>query len=170
MADLKCIRVNGGQIINSTGCWVGNNSGLVGPTGSTGPTGPTGGAGTNGATGPTGPTGPSGSSGPTGPSGSVQNGLNSVGSMNWASSLTCKDSSVNNTNVHLNQVWYRGDCVPGGCLRVSCSNYSEYNYIQQGLSGTWKVIGMGSWNCCCLPDHGGWHYSGFSSILSLRVS
>jgi len=78
MADLKCIRVNGGQIVNSTGCWVGNNSGLVGPTGptgpsgSTGPTGPTGGAGTNGATGPTGPTG---STGPTGPAGAGMNGF-----------------------------------------------------------------------------------------------
>jgi len=83
MADLKCIRVNGGQIINSTGCWVGNNSGLVGPTGSTGPTGPTGGAGTNGATGPTGPTGPSG------PAGAGMNGFSRHLVFNCCQSVVC---------------------------------------------------------------------------------
>ena len=48
------ITVGTTSIVNSSGAWVGPNSGLVGATGPTGPTGPT------GATGPTGPTGPSG--------------------------------------------------------------------------------------------------------------
>ena len=62
-------------VINSSGVWVGPNSGLVGATGVTGPTGPTGptGAtgliGSTGSTGLTGSTGIQGASGPTGPTG-----------------------------------------------------------------------------------------------------
>ena len=53
MADLKCVRVNNNQVVNSGGCWVGNNSGLVGATGAAGPTGATGPTGTTGANGHT---------------------------------------------------------------------------------------------------------------------
>jgi len=62
------VSVGGDTIINSSGEWVGETTGLVGPTGPTGPagangpTGPTGAQGSPGAQGPTGPTGPAGSS------------------------------------------------------------------------------------------------------------
>jgi hypothetical protein len=77
------ITVNGTQLVDGTGHWVGPNSGLVGPAGPTGSTGPTGPTGTQGIPGPTGSTGPqgtkgatgatgtTGSTGPTGPSGIV---------------------------------------------------------------------------------------------------
>ena len=68
------ITVGNTDVINSSGQWVGPNSGLVGPTGpagSSGATGPTGPAGSAGATGPTGPQGTAGTTGPTGPQGVV---------------------------------------------------------------------------------------------------
>ncbi len=82
------VTVNGVPVIDSTGNWVGNPSGLVGPTGpagaagSAGPTGPSGasgatgptGAGAQGATGPTGPLGPAGPAGATGPTGAGAQG------------------------------------------------------------------------------------------------
>ncbi len=60
-----------GDVINSSGEWVGENTGLVGPTGPMGPTGSIGPAGPMGSTGPTGPMGPTGSIGPAGPMGST---------------------------------------------------------------------------------------------------
>jgi hypothetical protein len=68
------VTVNGTQVIDSTGAWVGPNSGLVGPTGPAGAMGPTGPAGAMGPTGPAGamgPTGPAGAMGPTGPAGAM---------------------------------------------------------------------------------------------------
>jgi hypothetical protein len=79
------VSVNGQQVIDATGSWVGSPTGLVGPAGApgaqgpqgaagpmgpqgaTGPQGPQGAQGTQGATGPTGPQGPQGAVGPTGP-------------------------------------------------------------------------------------------------------
>lgn len=66
------ISINGVEIINSTGEWVGSPTGLAGPTGATGPAGPmgpTGAAGPMGPTGAAGPAGPMGPAGPTGPQG-----------------------------------------------------------------------------------------------------
>jgi Collagen triple helix repeat (20 copies) len=63
------IAIAGTPVISSTGQWVGNPTGLIGPmgpqglTGATGPQGPTG----AGPEGPAGPTGPQGPAGPTGP-------------------------------------------------------------------------------------------------------
>lgn len=80
------ITVNGTQIVNSSGNWVGPTTGMQGATGPTGPTGP---AGAQGPAGPTGPTGPAGAqgaqgaqgiqgvagpTGPTGPTGIVATG------------------------------------------------------------------------------------------------
>jgi hypothetical protein len=64
-------------VIDASGNWVGDPSGLVGPTGPAGPagpagaTGPAGPAGATGAIGPTGPQGLQGVPGPIGPAGSV---------------------------------------------------------------------------------------------------
>lgn len=64
-ANVSSLRIQGyGQVINSSGAWVGPNSGLVGATGVAGPTGPTGPQGPTGPTGLTGPTGPTGATGP----------------------------------------------------------------------------------------------------------
>jgi len=75
------VTVGGTAVIDSSGAWVGSNSGLVGATGPqgaqgiqgiTGSTGPqgiqgaTGAAGSTGAAGPTGSTGPTGATGPAG--------------------------------------------------------------------------------------------------------
>jgi hypothetical protein len=74
------VAIAGNVVIDANGNWVGNPTGLVGPTGPTGPTGATGvtGApgtnginGTDGATGPTGPTGATGLAGATGATGST---------------------------------------------------------------------------------------------------
>ena len=67
------ITVGTTNVINSSGAWVGPNSGLQGATGVTGSTGPTGSAGAPGATGITGPTGPTGGVGATGLSGPTGN-------------------------------------------------------------------------------------------------
>lgn len=72
------VSIGGTEVINATGDWVGNPTGLIGPTGpqgdpgAMGPAGPTGAAGPAGATGPTGPAGavgPTGAQGAQGPMG-----------------------------------------------------------------------------------------------------
>ena len=85
------------QIVNTSGAWVGPNSGLVGatgPTGLTGPTGPIGPTGPTGYTGPTGPIGPTGptggqgatgSTGPTGPQGATGPAVQPLGTGNTPS-------------------------------------------------------------------------------------
>lgn len=57
------LKVNGAEIINSAGHWIGSPSGLMGSTGATGT------AGANGATGNTGPAGTTGTAGATGTAG-----------------------------------------------------------------------------------------------------
>src|SRR3990167_2827663 len=59
--------INGMTVIDSTGKWVGDPTGLQGPQGPIGDTGATGPTGPTGATGPTGPTGTTGPQGPPGP-------------------------------------------------------------------------------------------------------
>ncbi|MFO0589015.1 MAG: hypothetical protein U0441_15805 [Polyangiaceae bacterium] len=63
------VTVGGTQVIDATGKWVGDPTGLVGPTGPTGPTGPAGPQGPAGADGAVGPMGPMGPAGPQGPQG-----------------------------------------------------------------------------------------------------
>jgi hypothetical protein len=63
------VAVNGVQVIDATGKWVGPSAGLQGPTGPAGPTGPQGATGPAGTQGPAGPAGPAGSQGPAGPQG-----------------------------------------------------------------------------------------------------
>ncbi len=58
-----------GAVIDSSGQWVGDPTGLVGPTGPAGPTGATGPAGPTGPTGAIGATGPQGATGAMGPQG-----------------------------------------------------------------------------------------------------
>jgi hypothetical protein len=68
------LAVGGTEVIDAQGQWVGDPTGLVGPTGAMGPPGPAGPAGANGAqgiAGPTGPAGPTGAEGPAGPPGPV---------------------------------------------------------------------------------------------------
>ena len=77
----KSVSVGGTLVIDETGAWVGDPTGLQGPKGDTGamgpsgddgamgPMGPMGPSGNDGATGPMGPMGPSGNDGATGPMG-----------------------------------------------------------------------------------------------------
>jgi hypothetical protein len=58
-----------GPVIDSTGKWIGDPTGLVGPPGPAGAVGPTGPAGAVGPTGPAGAVGPTGPAGPMGPAG-----------------------------------------------------------------------------------------------------
>lgn len=64
--EVGALAVNGANVINAAGQWVGSPVGLVGPTGATGPGGPPGATGPVGATGATGPIGPAGATGPVG--------------------------------------------------------------------------------------------------------
>ena len=59
------IVINGTTVIDETGSWTGDPSGLVGPQGPTGATGPMGPGGATGPTGANGSTGPAGPAGPT---------------------------------------------------------------------------------------------------------
>jgi hypothetical protein len=69
------VAINGGLVIDGSGQWVGDPTGLVGPEGPAGPPGPEGPAGPQGEAGPagpqgaTGPAGPQGDTGETGPAG-----------------------------------------------------------------------------------------------------
>ena len=65
------VTVGGTAVIDSSGAWVGSNSGLVGATGATGPQGAQGADGNDGATGPQGATGATGPQGATGAAGST---------------------------------------------------------------------------------------------------
>ncbi|MDC3981315.1 hypothetical protein [Polyangium jinanense] len=65
------VTINGTEVINNNGEWVGPPTGLVGPTGATGPQGPVGADGAMGPAGPTGGLGPVGPMGPTGATGAV---------------------------------------------------------------------------------------------------
>jgi hypothetical protein len=65
------VTVNGHEVIDSNGNWVGGGMGGVGPTGATGAQGPAGPAGATGAQGPAGPAGPMGAQGPVGPTGAA---------------------------------------------------------------------------------------------------
>ena len=78
VADVGYIRIAGKDVINAKGEWVGDPTGLVGPTGpqgakgntgNTGSTGPQGPAGATGGVGPQGPAGAKGATGSTGPQG-----------------------------------------------------------------------------------------------------
>lgn len=74
------VTVGGSMVIDETGKWVGDPTGLVGPQGPAGPAGaagpagpqgPTGLTGPQGLQGPAGPAGPTGPQGPTGPTGAT---------------------------------------------------------------------------------------------------
>jgi hypothetical protein len=73
----RTVTIGTRQVIDSTGKWVGDPTGLIGPPGPAGPQGPTGPIGPQGlqgpmgATGPTGPQGPAGPIGPQGPQGNT---------------------------------------------------------------------------------------------------
>jgi hypothetical protein len=65
------LTINGSQVVDAMGQWVGDPTGLVGPTGATGAAGAPGPVGPTGSTGPTGATGAAGAPGPVGPTGST---------------------------------------------------------------------------------------------------
>ena len=60
VADVGYVRINGSDVINAKGEWVGDPTGLTGPKGDTGDTGPRGATGTTGAQGPAGAKGNTG--------------------------------------------------------------------------------------------------------------
>jgi hypothetical protein len=72
------VTINGTEIINNMGQWVGDPTGLVGPTGPQGAIGPTGPQGDPGVAGPVGPQGDIGPAGPEGPQG-VQGPQGAIG-------------------------------------------------------------------------------------------
>ena len=69
VADVGYVRINGNDVINAKGEWVGDPTGLTGPKGDTGDTGARGATGTTGAQGPAGAKGNTGSQGPAGSNG-----------------------------------------------------------------------------------------------------
>lgn len=138
------VTVGGVMVIDETGKWVGDPTGLqgpagatgpigpqgpvgptgpIGPIGPTGPTGPIGPAGTTGPTGPIGPTGPAGATGPTGPSGVVQmltasssgTSPNSLAADTWGFvGPTITATVAAGQKVHLVSGKYMGSTVAGG--------------------------------------------------------
>ena len=117
------VTVGGTAVIDSSGAWVGSNSGLVGATGPqgaqgiqglTGLTGPTGAAGAQGiqgltgstgpqgiqgATGAAGPTGSTGPTGATGPAGSTSYNAGTLDGVDGTNYFRC-DGSYPNTNMN----------------------------------------------------------------------
>ena len=67
----RSVKVANRTVIDSTGRWTGDPSGLRGPKGDTGAAGPQGPKGDTGATGPQGPKGDTGAAGPQGPRGAT---------------------------------------------------------------------------------------------------
>lgn len=74
VVDAGYVRINGADVINVKGDWVGNPTGLTGPKGDTGSTGAQGIQGVTGSQGPAGAKGNTGSQGPAGSNGT--NGTN----------------------------------------------------------------------------------------------
>lgn len=70
VVDAGSVAIDGNEVINIKGDWVGNPTGLQGPKGDTGSTGPRGIQGATGSQGPAGPKGNTGSQGPAGTNGS----------------------------------------------------------------------------------------------------
>ncbi len=96
------VTINGvGQVIDSTGNWVGNPAGLQGPQGEAGPqgaTGPQGEVGPQGPQGETGAQGPQGEAGPQGPQGETgpqgpQGEPGTSGGM-WIYDISCNSSTA----------------------------------------------------------------------------
>lgn len=73
VADVGYVRINGADVINDKGDWVGNPTGLTGPKGDTGSQGIQGIQGATGSQGPAGAKGNTGSQGPAGTNGSDGN-------------------------------------------------------------------------------------------------
>jgi hypothetical protein len=73
VVDAGSVAIDGNEVINIKGDWVGNPTGLQGPKGDTGSTGPRGIQGATGSQGPAGPKGNTGSQGPAGTNGSDGN-------------------------------------------------------------------------------------------------
>jgi len=99
----RAVAVGGRTVIDSTGRWVGDPTGLMGPTGATGPAGPRGATGATGPQGPvggTGPQGPAGSPGATGPAGST--GPMPAPPVNWTtgSGHTLTATTTSSQDVH----------------------------------------------------------------------
>ncbi len=65
------VSINGATVIDATGKWVGDTTGITGPAGKDGAIGPMGPQGLPGAIGPTGPIGPVGPAGAIGPTGAI---------------------------------------------------------------------------------------------------
>ena len=136
MADLKCVRVNNNQVVNSGGCWVGNNSGLVGATGAAGATGATGAAGPTGATGAAGPTGATGPTGTTGANGHTRTNVYSCCKYSGCLDYTASGGRMyeNNTTGAAGQLFMCG---------TVCSHHS-HNYY----SGAHSPARLCIWRYC----------------------
>src|SRR5574341_1174000 len=87
------IAIMGIPIINSSGQWVGDPTGLIGPEGPRGPAGPA------GPTGPTGPTGPKGDKGDPGPPGEPVKtvAICANGTKDFAGNCSCNFKTVTST-------------------------------------------------------------------------
>jgi hypothetical protein len=150
IGDIKpnSVSIGSAVVIDSTGKWVGDPTGLMGPTGATGAKGATGATGPAGPTGPTGPTGPSGvgiqgptgatgaqgATGPTGPTGPA-------GPSNYASITTVTGAgptgtgSANDTATCASGHYVLG----GGCATLNYLKISEPS-------------GNNAWSCTAEQD------------------
>ena len=129
-----------GQVIDSTGQWVGDPTGLQGPQGDTGPQGPQGLQGETGPQGPQGPQGLQGDTGPQGPQGEQgeqgpQGEPGASGSM-WIYDISC-DSSTK--GIEANGLLVKTDSngvasVKGGkCTCTYASAGRKYYWRPNGL-------------------------------------
>jgi hypothetical protein len=121
------IAINGQEVIDSTGVWRGEPTGLIGPQGETGPQGPPGPQGEQGIPGPTGATGPKGDKGEpglVGPQGET-GPQGPPGTSAWTDNADGQETTtLGNVGV--------GTTKPQGKLQVQ--GYDSTTYTDSGLS------------------------------------
>jgi hypothetical protein len=139
------VTVNGTQVIDATGNWVGPNSGLIGPTGPQGPAGPQGPTGPDGATGPQGPAGPAGAQGPAGQQGPAgpagptgPAGPSGIANCEWVTGTPGSLGATAGSTVTLSATCPAGrKAFAGGCPGFTSVSIGQSVRVASGTTETW---------------------------------
>lgn len=124
-----------GEVIDASGRWVGDTTGLQGPAGDPGPEGP---AGADGSIGPQGPAGPQGDAGPTGATGpqgpqGATGPQGPIGNQVWTTSGNNTYRAGGNVGI--------GTVSPGARLHVATNTIPATTIQSSSNIGTWLSLG-----------------------------
>ena len=128
-----------GQVIDSSGKWVGDETGLIGPTGSTGATGS---IGLTGPTGPAGSTGATGSRGSAGPQGTQGASYNDVSSFKTCTLINHVPAGIPLFPISFPNTWSDSVCGSWACA----AGWSRWGVSVLSRNGTFQEVAAGSCN------------------------